>query len=436
MKLILSGVNHRSAPLALRERFAVADPAPWLEKLLRDGALEEAALVSTCNRVEVVATTRHLEGAHHRLTHFFLRELGSDIEPAPRPEVLYHHVEGEAVRHLFRVASSLDSMVVGEPQILGQVKDAYRIASESGASGAILNRLFANAFSVAKRVRSETAIASRPISVARVAVDLARQIFDDLRGKRALLIGAGEMIELALEAMREGGLSHANVANRTRARAEELAGRFGASAHGLDELPEQLRAADIVLASLAVDEPILDRRRVEEARRGRRQPVFAIDLGVPRNIAPDVADIPSVYLYDMDDLSEVVQLNSAEREREAARAERIVDAGAQRFDGWLAALRAAPTIRRLRARAEAVRVDELEKALRKLALDESQRSVVEALSVAIVNKVLHAPVSRLRSQAEREEGLAYLDAARELFALDDPEAPGAGADGDDEDAAS
>jgi glutamyl-tRNA reductase len=296
VKLVLSGVNHRSAPLALRERFAVADPIPWLEKLLRDGTFEEAVLVSTCNRVEVIATTRNLEGAHHRLNHFFLRELGADIVPAPRSDVLYHHVDREAVRHLFRVAASLDSMVVGEPQILGQVKDAYRVASESGSSGAILNRLFANAFSVAKRVRSETEIASRPISVARVAVDLARQIFDELRGKHALLIGAGEMTELALEALREAGLSHAHVANRTREHAEALAGRFGASAHGLEELPERLREADIVLTSLAVEEPFLDRELVEEARRGRREPVFAIDLGVPRNIAPDVAGIPSVYL--------------------------------------------------------------------------------------------------------------------------------------------
>ncbi len=431
MKLLLSGVNHHSAPLALRERFAVDEPAPWLEKLTRDGVLEEAVLLSTCNRVEVIATTRNHEAALHRLSHFFLRELGADIEPAPAASVLYHHVDRDAVRHLFRVASSLDSMVVGEPQILGQVKDAYRAASESGSSGAILNRLFANAFKVAKRVRSETGIASRPVSVARVGVDLARQIFDELHDKRVLLVGAGEMIELALEALREAGLRHARVANRTRERAEELAGRYGGSAHGLDELPVLLEESDIVLASLAVDTPVLDRALFEGSRRGRRDPVFAIDLGVPRNVARDVADLPSVYLYDMDDLSEVAESNSAERRREAGRAERIVDDGAQRFDGWLAALRAAPTIRRLRARAEAVRAEELEKALRKLSLGEAERGVVEALSVAIVNKVLHAPVSRLRTQAERDEGLAYLDAARELFALDDPEAPGADADEDD-----
>ncbi len=431
MKLLLSGVNHRSAPLALRERFAVDEPGPWLEKLLRDGTLEEAVLLSTCNRVEVIASTRNHEAARHRLSHFFLRELGADIEPTPDASVLYHHVDREAVRHLFRVASSLDSMVVGEPQILGQVKDAYRAASESGSSGAILNRLFANAFQVAKRVRSETEIASRPVSVARVGVDLARQIFDELRDKRVLLVGAGEMVELALEALREAGLREARVANRTRERAEELATRYGGSAHGLDELPVLLAESDIVLASLAVDAPVLDRALFEGARRGSHAPVFAIDLGVPRNIARDVADLPSVYLYDMDDLNDVAEANSAGRRREATRAERIVDDGAQRFDGWLAALRAAPTIRRLRARAEAVRSDELEKALRKLSLDDADRGVVEALSVAIVNKVLHAPVSRLRTQAERDEGLAYLDAARELFALDDPEAPGAGADEDD-----
>ena len=430
MKLLLSGINHRSAPLALRERFAVAEMAPWLEKLQRGGEIDEAVLVSTCNRVEVTAVTRNLEAARLRLEHFFLRELGAEVEPPPPTSVLYHHVDRDAVRHLFRVAASLDSMVVGEPQILGQVKDAYRGASESGASGAILNRLFANAFKVAKRVRSDTDIASRPVSVARVAVDLARQIFDELRGKRALLVGAGEMIELALESLRGAGLAHVEVVNRTRERAEELAGRFGATAHGLEELPERLRSADIVLASLAVDRPVLDGALFREATRGRRDPIFAIDLGVPRNIDPATAELADVYLYDMDDLAEVATANAAERSREAQRAEGIVDAGVQRFDGWLSALRAAPTIRQLRARADAVRAEELDKALRKLALEDDAREVVEALSSRSSTRFSTPRCLACGHTPNGKRASRPWTPPVSSFALDDPDAPGAQADED------
>ncbi len=425
MKILLVGMNHRTAPVEVRERFSVADPAPWLEKLLRSTELEEVVLISTCNRVEVLATARRLEGARHRLEAFFLRELGAELESPLRPEALYTHVDRDAVRHLFRVASSLDSMVVGEPQILGQVKDAYRASVETSASGAVLNRLFANAFQTAKRVRTETAIAARPVSVARVAVDLARQIFETLEGKRALLVGAGEMIELALDTLRGAGLSSVKVANRTPARALALAQRYSASPHGLSDLPELLRGSDVVLTSLAAERPLLDRALFERAMQGRREPVFAIDLGVPRNIASDVASLDGVYLYDVDDLSGVAEINAEQRQHEAARAGAIVDEAVERFDGWLAALRAAPTIRQLRERAQAVREQELDKALRKLELDEGGRRVLEALSHAIVNKILHAPVSKLRASAERDEGIAYLETIRELFALDDPTAPGA-----------
>lgn len=419
MKILLVGMNHRTAPVELRERFAVPDPGPWLEKLLRSEELEEVVLLSTCNRVEVVATTPHLEAGRHRLEAFFLQELGADTTPRPGPEILYTHVDRAAVRHLLRVAASLDSMIVGEPQILGQVKDAYRAAVEASASSAVLNRLFSQAFQTAKRVRTETEIAARPVSVARVAVDLARQIFEDLHGKRALLVGAGEMIELALDTLRDAGLASVVVANRTAARAQALAQRYGASPYGLEALPELLRSCDIVLTSLATERPILDRDLFERALRGRRAPVFAIDLGVPRNIAPEVGRLGGVYLYDVDDLSGVAETNAEQRRHEAQRAGAIVDEAVERFDGWLAALRAAPTIRELRSRADHVRERELDKALRKLALDPEGRQVLEALSHAIVNKILHAPVSRLRAFAERDSGIAYLETARELFALDD-----------------
>jgi glutamyl-tRNA reductase len=432
MKILLVGMNHRTAPVEVRERFAVDDPLPWLAKLVASPEIDEAVLISTCNRVEVIAAAPALDAGRHRLRSFFHRELG---QAAPLPHArsenaaLYEHVDSDAVRHLFRVAASIDSLVVGEPQILGQVKEAYRVAAEGGACGPLLNRLFASAFAASKRVRNETEIASRPVSMARVAVDLARQIFETLEDKRALLIGAGEMIEMALEALRGAGLAGVAVANRTPERAGELAARFGASAHGLDELPQLLAGSDVVLTSIGVDRPLLDVALFEDALRARRRrPIFAIDLGVPRNVDPAVNQLDDVYLYDVDDLGGVAEANAEERRRETVRAEAIVQEEVERFDGWLSALQAVPTIRRLRARAESIRQGELDKAVAKLGLDEAQQRGVEALTRALVNKVLHAPVSRLREQAEREGGLAYLEAAKVLFALDDPNAPGADAD--------
>ena len=436
MRILLVGMNHRTAPVEIRERFAVDDPLPWLQKLVATPEIEEAVLLSTCNRVELVATTRSLEAGRHRARAFFHRELGHGAAmPLHRSEsgFLYEHVDNDAVRHLFRVAASIDSLVVGEPQILGQVKEAYREATEGGACGPLLNRLFTSAFAAAKRVRSETQIASRPISMARVAVDLARQIFETLEDKHALLVGAGEMIEAALDALRGAGLASVAVANRTPERASELAARFGATAHGLDEMPALLAAADVVLTSIGADRPLLDAPLFESALRARRRrPIFAIDLGVPRNVDPAVNQLDDVYLYDVDDLSGVAEANAEERRRETVRAEAIVQEEVERFDGWLGALRAVPTIRRLRARAEAIRQAEIEKAAAKLRLDEAGRQGVEAITRAIVNKLLHAPVSKLREQAEREEGLAYLEAAKVLFALDDPNAPGAEADAEPE----
>lgn len=432
MKLLLVGMNHRSAPLELRERLTVDDPGPPLRKLVASDEIDEAVLVSTCNRVEVAVLTRDPEAARLRLRSFLRRELaGGELSERELEECLYEHRNTDAMRHVLRVASSLDSMVVGEPQILGQTKDAYRAAVECGAAGPILGRLFQHAFATAKRVRTETGVAEKPVSVARVAVDLAHQIFEDFRSKRALLVGAGEMIELALTALGDAGLERVAVANRSAERASKLAARFGATAHGLDELPAQLAAADVVLTSIGGSEPWLTPARVETAlaeRPGR--PLFVIDIGVPRNVDPAVDAFDSVFRYDIDDLMSVADANAEERRREQARAEAIVEAEHQRFDGWFAALRAVPTIKHLRARVEAIRQAELERGLARLDLDERGRQGVEALTRALVNKILHAPLVRLRQEAEREEGIAHLEAARLLFGLDDPE-PGADAGPDE-----
>jgi len=426
VKVLCVGMNHRTAPLELRERLAVDDPGPVLRKLVACDEIEEAVLVSTCNRVELVVLTRDLEPARLRLRSLFRRELCSDGAGVGEQDLdacLYEYHDGEAMRHVFRVASSLDSMVVGEPQILGQTKDAYRAAVECGAAGPILGRLFQHAFATAKRVRSETRIAERPVSVARVAVDLAGQIFEAFSEKRALLVGAGEMIELALRALRDAGLEAIAVANRTAERASRLAAQFGATAHGLEELPLLLADADVVLTSIGGGVPWLTRPVAERALRARRgRPMFVIDIGVPRNADPAIDAIDNVYRYDLDDLASVASENAQERRGEQARAEVIVEAEQQRFDGWFLALRAVPTIRHLRARVEAIRAGEVEKTLSRLALDDATREAVEGLTRGIVNKILHAPLARLREEAEREEGMAYLETARLLFALDDADA--------------
>jgi glutamyl-tRNA reductase len=422
VKMILLGMNHESAPVEVRELLAVDEPGPLLQKLVASDEIEEAVLFSTCNRVEVLVLTRSMESARHRLLSFFNRDLTRDDHSVEfeLEEVTYEYHDNEAVSHVLRVASALDSMVVGEPQILGQTKDAYRIAVECGACGPILGRLFQHAFSTAKRVKTETRIAERPVSVARVAVDLAKQIFERFDEKRALLIGAGEMSEMALRTLRKHGLESVCVANRSPERAATLAAQFGATAHGLDELEALLGEVDMVITSIGGDDPILTLDLVKRAMEKRRnRPLFVIDIGVPRNADPAIDAIDNVYRYDLDDLGAVASKNADERAREAERGMAIVVEEQQRFDGWFAALRAVPTIRHLRDRAEGIRTRELEKALGRLELGDAEQTAVDALTKAIVNKILHAPVSRLKREAEREEGMAYLETARVLFGLDD-----------------
>jgi len=428
VKILLVGLSHHSAPVEVRERFAVSDTRAALVKLAASEEIDEAVLISTCNRVEVVVTSHHPEAAFHRLHRFFQRDLADPAgldDSQGLSDYLFEYQDGDAIRHLFRVASSIDSMVVGEPQILGQVKDAYRDAVEDAVCGPVLSRLFQRAFATAKRVKNETRISERPVSVARVALDLSEQVFESLVDKRGLLIGAGEMIEAALQALSEKGLRELAVANRTVEHAQDLALRFNASAHGLDEIDELLSTSDVVLTCIGGDTPILDRQRVERALQGRRnRPVFLVDLGVPRNVHVDVNELDNVYLYNIDDLQEISAVNMRERRGQTLGAEQIVLEEQRRFEGWLVALQAVPTIRHLRGRAESIRTRELDRVLGKLELSSNQREGVEALTRAIVNKILHHPLARLRSESDREEGLAMREAARLLFALDAEEEAG------------
>lgn len=419
-EVLIVGVNHRKAPVEVRERLTFSDGL--LEKGLRELAtlrpVDEGVIVSTCNRVEVVVATKDGDSAIEALTEFLAS--GERIAREQLSEHLSVYRGREAVRHLFRVAASLDSMVVGEPQILGQLKDSYTHAASAGSAGTVLHRCFHKSFSVAKRVRTETGVASKAVSVSAAAVELASKIFDRLEDKTALLLGAGTMSELAARHLLAHGVRSLVVANRTFDRAVELAREFHGTPVPFEDFPRYLQTADVVIGSTAADGYILTPARVQEVLRGRNyRPMFLIDLSVPRNFDPAINDIDNVYLYDIDDLGGVAHVNREERSREAEKAEAIVEAEVDAFWKWLRSLDAVPTIVALRDKMEAIRKGELEKTLPTLRdLSPREREALEAMTAAIVNKILHAPITHLK-QHQREHEAFYVAAARLLFDVEE-----------------
>ncbi len=333
---------------------------------------------------------------------------------------LYMHLDHEAVKHLFRVACSLDSMVVGEPQILGQIKQAYGDAVRSRTSGVILNRLLHKSFSVAKRIRTETGICSNAVSISYAAVQLARKIFHDLRGKKAMLVGAGEMAELAAEHLLGHGVEKIVVANRTPERARALATRFNGTRVALEEMLQELERVDIVISSTGSPEPIISAQQVRKRMRARRnRPLFFIDIAVPRDIDPEVNRIDNVYLYNIDDLQSIVETNRAERLKEANRAEYIISAEVLKFQSWLRTLEVVPTIISLRQKAERIRREEIRRTFGPLdSLSEEQIDALQVLTQSIVNKLLHDPILFIKRTSTRKQKDVYLDVALRLFSLD------------------
>src|SRR5213594_4436273 len=432
--IVLVGLNHRTAPVEVRERVAFANGRlePSLRRLVAVAGVAEGAILSTCNRVEVVACGPDPAALGAALPGFLAGE--HDLAETALAGHLYTHADREAVRHLFRVAASLDSMVVGEPQILGQLKEQYAAAAAAGASGQILHRCFHRSFSVAKRIRRETRIAERAVSIGSAAVELSRSIFDRLADKSALLVGAGTMGELTARQLLAQGVGSVMVANRTFDRAIDVARALSATPVPWDRLPRYLPLADLVIAAASGEEEfLLQRPAVEEAMRERRhRPMFLIDLAVPRALDPAVNQLDNVYLYDIDDLEGVVAQNRGARAREAVKAETIVDAEVEAFWGWFTSLDVVPTIVALRERVEAIRRREVERSLAALgAVDPRQRETIERLTQAIVNKVLHAPLTALRRHRADPAEAFYVDAARRLFRLgtDPPESgqdPGSG----------
>ncbi|BCR03498.1 glutamyl-tRNA reductase [Desulfuromonas versatilis] len=422
MNIIVVGLSHKTAPVEIRERVAFAPTA--MEKPLREmlalPAINEGVIVSTCNRVELYATSRDAAAAIMQLRGFMAGF--HNLAPEELESHLYDLQGEEAIKHVFRVASSLDSMVIGEPQILGQIKTAYGYATEFKTAGLILNRFLHKAFSVAKRVRTETNIASNAVSVSFAAVELARKIFGTIDNKTVLLIGAGEMCELAARHFVNNGVSSVMVTNRTYERAVKLAEEFKGRAVHFEEFAESLHQADIVLTSTGAPNYVLGAKKVEEViRRRKNKPMFFIDIAVPRDIDPKVNDIPNVYLYDVDDLQGVVQANLKERQKEARKAEAIIEQEIGQFYKWLGSLDVVPTIVSLRKKLEEIRRAELEKTFANLKdLGPKERKSIEALTGAIINKVLHEPTTVLKQSQNNGTGDGYVDAVRVLFGLNAP----------------
>jgi glutamyl-tRNA reductase len=422
LDIVLIGLNHKTAEVELREclGFSQEEADSALQTFRNSPAIAEVVLVSTCNRVEILMATPTPQAAIEAAKTYISQSKGMEVD---RFENALYVFEGdEAVRHIFRVAASLDSMVVGEPQILGQIKEAYRSATLKKASGVILNRLLHKTFFVAKRVRSETGIGDHAVSISYAAIELGRKIFGTLEGKKVLLIGAGEMAELAVEHLIRHRSGKIFVANRTFERGLELAERFNGEAIRFEEMPEHLQEADIIISSTGASGFILHRDQVKSVMRPRKnRPLFFIDIAVPRDIDPEINRLPNVYVYDIDDLKDVIDENIEDRNREAAKAERIIDEAVIRFRGWYESLEVVPTIVCLREKLLAIAEGEIHKTLsHSLAhLSAEDASAIRRMTDALINKILHDPTIFLKTDGCRGGKSAYLDATRKLFRLDE-----------------
>ena len=420
-KIVLVGVNHKETPVEIRERLAFTQSKieDSIERLVGFEEIAEHIILSTCNRVEIYARVRNYEEGINFIKKFIGDFHGISLELLD--QYFYCYRDHQAVEHLFRVSSSLDSMVLGEAQILGQVKDAYGIAKTYSATGVVLNQLFEKAFNVAKKVREETGIAERGVSISSAAVELARKIFEDLENHTVMLVGTGEMAELAAKHLISYGVKTVYVASRTYERAVNLAKTLNGSALSFGAFKEELHKADIVITSTAAPTFIIYKDVVEKAIHTRKnKPIFFIDIAVPRDIAPEVNELENIYLYDIDDLQGVVTANIKEREKEAEAAVEIIQGEVEKFNNWIVALDAVPTIVEIRNKVEAIRKEELEKTLKKMPhLSDDDKNTLHQMAASITNKILHKPTVNLKRKTQSQDGHVYLKAIRHLFHLDD-----------------
>ncbi len=420
LDIVLLGINHKTAPIELRECIAFSEDQSKsaLHSLMRKTFIKEALLFSTCNRVEVLVVTDDKARAVAE-TKDFMAEFNK-IPLEQFESALYVHEGNDAVRHVFRVAASLDSMIVGEPQILGQIKDAYRTATKEKTSGVILNRLLHRTFFVAKRIRTETGISDRAVSISYAAVELARKIFGVLQGKKVLLIGAGEMAELAVEHLIRGKVTQVWVANRTFENGVALAQQFNGQAIRFEEIPESLKVVDIIISSTGAPDYVIRADQVKGVIRKRKnRPLFFIDIAVPRDIDPDINRLSNSYVYDIDDLKGIIDANIDDRQKEAIKGERIVDEAVIRFREWYESLDVVPTIIALRNKMTVIAEAELKKTVQASTITEGQAQAIRKMADALINKILHDPTRFLKRNGMHEDKSLYIDTVRKLFKLDE-----------------
>ncbi len=427
MNFQLIGVNHKSAPVEVRERLAIPESRlpEAMQRLAAYPGVDEGLILSTCNRVELLTQTKNGSVDLRGFVGNYFKVNPADLEPH-----LYEYREQEAIRHLFRVTASLDSMVVGEPQILGQVKEAYATARAVGAVHSQLDLLLTRAFAVAKRVRTETAVGSSAVSVASVAVELAKKIFGSLNGRHVYLVGAGKMSELAARHLLAHGAASIFVANRTYDRASQLAAKFNGQAIRFEELYETCDRADIVITSTGAPVTIFHREHGERfLSRRKNRPMFFIDIAVPRDVDPEMNKLDGIFVYDIDDLQQAVASHVADRKKEAERAEAIVNSEVERFQTRLQTLDVVPTIVSLQDHFETIRQAEIDRVRGRLGpLSPEQELALETLTRGIVNKIMHTPISTLKTAAREPEATTVIDIVRRLFNLQDKKAAKSGGD--------
>ena len=419
------GLNHRTADVGVRECFALKDQERFEECVHSLGrAVDEVLVLSTCNRVEILVVAPRGSGVSEKVVDCWAQASGKKgHELAPH---VYEHRDLDAVEHLFQVASGLDSMVLGEPQILGQLKQAYKAAVDKAQARVVVNRLLHKAFSTAKRVRTETGIGASAVSISYAAVELAKRIFGEMGDKKAMLVGAGEMAELAATHLVGAGVRSLSVVNRTLSRAEELASRFRGKAYSFAELIERLPEVDIVISSTGSAEPIIRARDIKDVLKKRKfRPMFFIDIAVPRDIDPDINSLDNIYLYDIDDLKEVVEENKAQRQSEAEKAREIIKSETVKFGQWLDSLDLQPTIVDLLTHGEDLARKELKRTLKRLGPDcaDEVKDAVETLALSLSRKLYHDPLTFLKRRSQEEGGERFLDLARRMFNLDGEPVP-------------
>lgn len=423
--ILVLGLSHKSAPVEVREKLAIssANVAPFLEKLVKHDSIKEAFVIPTCNRVEIYSVVRNLSDAIE-----IEKKMLSESQNIPISDFevfLYAYSGIDAVRHIFRVASSVDSMIIGEPQILGQVKEAYRQSINARTAGPILNKLMHRAFHTAKRVRTESGIGKAAVSVSYAAVELAFKIFGSLEGKRVLAMGTGDMGELVIKHLLQNNVGEIFVTNRTYSRAEEIARTFGGHPVPFENLMSILKEIDILICSTGAPNYLITSKNIKEIMPLRNYaPMFFIDISVPRNIDPEINNIENVYLYDIDDLQEVIWGNIKKREQDAKVAEQLIEEEVNSFLRWLEELKIVPTIVSLKDKVMQLSEEELKEAMTKLkGINEEQKQIIRNLTEATINKILHFPITVLKRMQHNGESYIYMDALRKLFELE----------GDDED---